>query len=105
MVGTKVTIGCRATKMLKYVNNLIRVEMRDGYFALSQIFIVANDFDLYSRSFIGKLLAYDVQMNLVLSEAEEVINHGKNKKLPPLPSMLPSLWGRPLQNRFEARKP
>lgn len=48
MVGTKVTIGCRATKMLKYVNNLIRVEMRDGYFALSQIFIVANDFDLYS---------------------------------------------------------
>ena len=69
MVRTKNTLGAKATKMLDYINHIIRVELIDG------------------RSFIGQFLAYDVHMNLVLSKAKEVVTKGIRKDLPPLPNL------------------
>ncbi|KAK8812464.1 hypothetical protein WA158_007698 [Blastocystis sp. Blastoise] len=69
MVGTKSTLGSKTTKMLSYINYLLRVELKDG------------------RSFVGTFLAYDAYMNIVLGEAKEITSLGKNKSLPPLPGI------------------
>ncbi|CBK20637.2 uncharacterized protein [Blastocystis hominis] len=69
MVRTKSNLGAKATRMLDYINHIIRVELLDG------------------RSFIGQFLAYDASMNVVLSRAREVVTKGIKKDLPPLPNL------------------
>ena len=45
----------------------------------------------YRRSFMGQFLAYDVQMNIVLVHAKEIVTKGIKKDLPPLPSICVSV--------------
>ena len=37
MVRTKSNLGAKATKMLEYINHMIRVELIDGYLLLKAI--------------------------------------------------------------------
>ncbi len=79
MVLTKNTLGAKATRMLNYINHIIRVELIDGYLCC-RISVMNR------RSFVGQFLAYDAHMNIVLVHAKEVITKGIKKDLPPLPS-------------------
>ena len=65
--------------MLDYINHIIRVELEDGYFVRIQSIMCR-------RSFVGQFLSYDIHMNIVLSNAKEIMTKGVRRDLPPLPS-------------------